>query len=55
MQRHCIAIPIKKKILWCNYNPFMNKSLRRSIVIRLGLKNRFNKKTAENQESYRKQ
>ena len=48
--------PVKMKILRYNNNPFMNKALRKAIVIRSRLKNRFNKNSsAKIWSSYKKQ
>ena len=42
------------KMLRYNNNPFMNKALRKSIITRSGLKNKFNKNSsAKNWNSYR--
>ena len=44
------------KILRCNNNPFMNKALRKAIMTRSRLKNKFNKNSsAKNWNSYKKQ
>ena len=48
--------PVKTKILRYNNNPFMNKALRKAIMTRSGLKNKFNKNSsAKNWNSYKKQ
>ena len=48
--------PIKKKILRFNHNPFMSKALRKAIMVRSKLKNKYNKnRTEENWDSYKKQ
>ena len=48
--------PIKKKILRFNHNPFMNKALRKAIMVKSKLKNKYNKnRTGENWDSYKKQ
>ena len=48
--------PIKKKILRFNHNPFMSKALRKAIMVRSKLKNKYNKnRTGENWDSYKKQ
>ena len=48
--------PIKKKILHFNHNPFMSKALRKAIMVRSKLKNKYNKnRTEENWDSYKKQ
>ena len=47
---------IKKKILRFNHNPFMNKALRKAIMVRSNLKNKYNKNRAgENWDSHKKQ
>ena len=48
--------PVKMKILRYNNNPFMNKALRKAIMTRSRLKNKFNKNSSEkNWNSYKKQ
>ena len=48
--------PVKMKMLRYNSNPFMNKALRKAIMTRSRLKNKFNKNSsAENWNSYKKQ
>ena len=48
--------PIKNKILRFNHNPFMSKALRKAIMVRSKLKNKYNKnRTGENWDSYKKQ
>ena len=48
--------PVKMKIPRYNNNPFMNKSLRKAIMTRSRLKNKFNKNSsAKNWNSYKKQ
>ena len=48
--------PIKKKILRFNHNLFMSKALRKAIMVRSKLKNKYNKnRTEENWDSYKKQ
>ena len=48
--------PVKTKILRYNNNPFMNKALRKAIMTRSRLKNKFNKNSsAKNWNSYKKQ
>ena len=48
--------PIKMTILRYNNNPFMNKALRKAIMTRSRLKNKFNKNSsAKNWNSYKKQ
>ena len=48
--------PVKTKILCYNNNPFMNKALRKAIMTRSRLKNKFNKNSsAKNWNSYKKQ
>ena len=48
--------PVKTKILRYNNNPFMNKALRKAIMTRSRLKNKFNKNSsAKNWSSYKKQ
>ena len=48
--------PIKKKILRFNHNHFMSKALRKAIMVRSKLKNKYNKnRTGENSDSYKKQ
>ena len=48
--------PIKKKILCFNHNPFTSKALRKAIMVRSKLKNKYNKsRTGENWDSYKKQ
>ena len=48
--------PVKTKILRYNNNPFMNKALRKTIMTRSRLKNKFNKNSsAKNWNSYKKQ
>ena len=52
---HAIA-PIKKKILRFNHNPFMSKALRKAIMVRSKLKNKYNKnRTEENWDGHKKQ
>ena len=47
---------VKMKILRYNNNPFMNKALRKAIMTRSRLKNKFNKiGSAQNWNSYKKQ
>ena len=47
---------MKKKFLRANHAPFMTKSLRKAMMLRLKLGNRYNKsRTSENLHSYRKQ
>ena len=49
-------VPIKKKILRFNHNPFMSKALRKAVMVRSKLKNKYNKnRTEENWDSYKKQ
>ena len=44
--------PQKKKILRFNHNPFMTKALRKAIMVRSTLKNKYNKnRTGENWDS----
>ena len=48
--------PVKMKILRYNNNPFTNKALRKAIIARSRLKNKFNKNSsAKNWNSYKKQ
>ena len=48
--------PIKKKILRFNHNPFMSKAIRKAIMVRYKLKNKYNKnRTEETWDSYKKQ
>ena len=48
--------PDKMKMLSYNNNPFMNKDLRKAIMARSRLKNKFNKSSfAKNWNSYKKQ
>ena len=48
--------PIKKKILRFNHDPLMSKALRKAILVRSKLKNKFNKnRTGENWDSYKTQ
>ena len=48
--------PIKKKILRFNHNLFITKALRKAIMVRSKLKNKYNKiRTEENWDSYQKQ
>ena len=48
-------VPVKMKILRYNNNPFMNKVLKKAIMARLRLKNKFNKnRSAKNWNSYKK-
>ena len=48
--------PIKKKILRFNHNPFMSKALRKAVMVRSKLKNKYNKnRTGENWDTYKKQ
>ena len=48
--------PVKMKILRYNNNPFMNKALRKAIMTRSRLKNKFNKNSsAKNWNRYKKQ
>ena len=50
------SAPVKKKILRFNQNPFMSKALRKAIMVRSKLKNKYNKnRTGENWHSYKKQ
>ena len=47
--------PVKIKILRYNNNPFMNKALRKAIMTRSRLKNKFNKNSSEKYwNSYKK-
>ena len=39
--------PIKKKLLRFNHNPFMSKALRKAIMVRSKLKNKYNKNRTE--------
>ena len=48
--------PIKKEKLRFNHNLFMSKTLRKSVMVRSKLKNKYNKnRTEENWGSYKKQ
>ena len=48
--------PVKTKVLRYNNNPFMNKALRKAIMTRSRLKNKFNKNSStKNWNSYKKQ
>ena len=47
--------PIKKKILWANHSPFMTKTLRKAIMLRYQLKNKFIKsRNKEDWSNYKK-
>ena len=47
---------MKKKLVRANHAPFMTKSLRKAIMLRSKLRNRYNKsRTTKNLYSYRKQ
>ena len=48
--------PIGKKILSFNHNPFISNALRKAIMVRSKLKNKYNKnRTGENWDSHKKQ
>ena len=48
--------PIKRKLIRANNDPFMNKELSQSVMIRLRLRKKFNKNpTVENELAYKTQ
>ena len=53
LDRH---VPIKKKLIRANHAPFMTKALRKAIMRRSELRNKYlKKKTPESLRSYKKQ
>ena len=49
-------VPLKKKTVWANDSPFMTKSLRKAILTRSRLRNRYNKlRSDENWKAFKKQ